>query len=94
MSWDRNGNLYCNCCYKIVIPRNKVTKRDIKENIGKTFCEECKNKYGRPLERMVKKYYEQEKRRKRLQRIVPERTSKQNENSRTTNAVPIHRFKK
>ena len=61
MSWDRDGNLYCNCCYKIVIPKNKVTKKDIKENIGKTFCNMCKKKYGNKFEKFIMEYYKKKK---------------------------------
>ena len=76
MSWDQTGNLYCNCCYKIVIPKNKVTKRDRKENIGKTFCKNCLDKYGKLLERTAEKYYEEEKRKHGLQGTLSKRTFK------------------
>ena len=61
MSWDRDGNLYCNCCYKIVISKKEVTEKDIKENIGKTFCYECQKKYGCKFEAFVKEYYKKKR---------------------------------
>lgn len=63
MSWDKEGNLYCNCCHNIVIPKNEVTKKDLDENTGKTFCEDCCIKFGGPFEKFVKEYYEKKKNR-------------------------------
>lgn len=57
MSWNITGDLYCNCCYKTVILKDKVTKKDIEENTGKTFCEECCRKFGNKFDEFVKEYY-------------------------------------
>lgn len=62
MSWNKNGDLYCNCCHKIVIPKNKVTKKDVKENIGKTFCEECRERFDKVIEKFVNEYYKNKRR--------------------------------
>lgn len=41
MSWDTEGNLICNICHKIVITKDNVTEKDLKENTGWTICYEC-----------------------------------------------------
>jgi hypothetical protein len=49
MSWTRSGDLICNCCGKIVIQKDEVNEKDLKENTGRTICMDCwktANKYG------------------------------------------------
>ncbi len=41
MSWDKEGNLICDWCNKIVIPFYKVTEEAKEVNQGWTKCSEC-----------------------------------------------------
>jgi len=41
MTWDKNDNLICDWCFKIVIPSKEITKHDKEFNTGWTKCYEC-----------------------------------------------------
>jgi len=41
MTWDKDGNLICDWCYKIVIPKEEATPKDKEFNQGQTKCFDC-----------------------------------------------------
>jgi len=44
MTWDKEGNLFCNWCGKTVIPACEVTEHDKEFNAGWTKCGDCIDK--------------------------------------------------